>query len=65
MSLVPVASVVALVFLPQIPGTTQGQENHDVREEPHQDVISSDTTDTNADDLCDPFDVVSVHEILL
>ena len=56
-----VASIVPLVFLPQIPGATEGQEDHEIRQDPHQDVVSDDATDTDADDLGNLVLGVSIH----
>ena len=46
----------------------QGQlhrENHEIWQDPHQDVVGDDTTDTNADDLGNLLVSVSIHGILL
>ena len=49
----PVASIVPLVFLIQIPGTAESQEQLDIGQHPHEDVVGNDTTDGDTDELGD------------
>jgi hypothetical protein len=45
--LMPVASIVPLVFLIQVIGTAQGEEHGDIGQHPHKDVEGHDTADSN------------------
>ena len=57
----PVASVVALVFLIQVPGTTKRQEQLDIGQEPHEDVEGNDAADCDTDELGDLVLGLSIH----
>ena len=58
---VPVASIVPLVFLIQVPGTTESQEQLDIGQHPHEDVVGDDTTDGDTDELGDLVLGLSIH----
>ncbi len=47
----PVASIVAFIFLPEIPGTTERQEQFDIRQQPHEHVERDDATDSDTDEF--------------
>jgi hypothetical protein len=59
--LMPVASIVALVFLKQVPGTTQREEHGDIGQQPHDDVEADDAADSDADEFGDLVLGVSIH----
>ena len=56
-----VASIVTLVFLIQVPGTTQGEEHCDIRQQPHEDVEANDAADSDADEFGDLVLGFSIH----
>jgi len=58
---VPVASIVPLVFLNQVPGTTQGEEHCDIGQQPHENEVGNDTADTDGDEFGDWVLGVSIH----
>jgi hypothetical protein len=58
---VPIASIVALVFLIQVPGTTQRQEQLDIGQEPHEDVEGNDAADSDTDEFGDVVLGLSIH----
>jgi hypothetical protein len=57
----PVASIVPLVFLIQVPGTTERQEQLDIGQEPHEDVEGNDAADSDADVFGDLVLGFSIH----
>jgi hypothetical protein len=57
----PVASIVSFVFLPEIPGAAEGQEQLDIGQHPHEDVESDDAADSDTDELGDLVLGVSIH----
>jgi hypothetical protein len=58
---VPVAPIVPLVFLIQVPATTHGQEQLDIGQHPHEDVEANDTADRNTYELGDLVLGLSIH----
>ena len=58
---VPVASIVPLIFLPEIPGTTKRQEQLDIGQHPHEDVEANDSADRDTDELGDLVLGLSIH----
>jgi hypothetical protein len=61
MGLMPVASIVALIFLKQVTGTTQSEEHGDIGQQPHEDVEGNDAADSDADEFDDLVLGVSIH----
>jgi hypothetical protein len=59
--LMPVVSIVPLVFLPEIPGTTERQEELDIRQQPHEDVEGNDAADNDTDELGNVVLGFSIH----
>jgi hypothetical protein len=58
---VPIASIVPLVFLIQVPGTTQGEEQFDIGQQPHEDVEGNDAADSDTDEFGDLVLGLSIH----
>ena len=59
--LMPVASIVPLIFVIEVANAQDRKESHDVRQQGHENVKGDQATDGIADNLSELVFVISIH----